>query len=360
MQDELETELPPVLANPVIKSEDLPEDFDAADAALREAANKVDHGEDIPTELAEKIGVKTEDKPERPRDELGRFTKTEAGEDIPEAERKLDENAPTEAVKAPVESQESEYAAKQREKKQREEERKARSWENLNREKEELAARRQELEQREQQFRQPQQQRQAPQPREYSSQQLWQAGEDFKTASREAFKRYSETGDETALDEFNKNDQLAEQAFANASEFYAVEQQEAQQLAKEQHNQGWVANMEAEIKAMPDLAKPDAPIAVELLNLLKTHGAVFQMLPDGFKQAREIAQLRLDAKEAPTLREQLKKAQEEVTRLNGLTSPTPGGIAGPPAKKTLENMSEAEADAFIRRAAQEFDSNAVH
>src|SRR5438270_383206 len=35
-----------------------------------------------------------EKKDERPRDELGRFTKTEKGEDIPEAERK-----PAEAVK---------------------------------------------------------------------------------------------------------------------------------------------------------------------------------------------------------------------------------------------------------------------
>ena len=79
MSDEVET----VLEHPVIKPEDLPGDFDAEDAQLREAAVLHDSGQDIPAEL---VGIKSEaveaEKKERPRDELGRFTKTEAGEDV--------------------------------------------------------------------------------------------------------------------------------------------------------------------------------------------------------------------------------------------------------------------------------------
>ncbi len=364
--DLIQSEVSEQLENPAIKPDDLPQDFDAQEAALREALVLSESGQDVPSELVEKTGIKVESKTDdRPRDELGRFMKNEAGDDIPEAERKsvTQENAVPEAVdasKTTPDTQASDYERKKAEKAQKEQERKDRSWENLNREKEELARRREEIRAYEESVRNPQPRQQQPQPREFSSQQFLGAHEDFKRSAREAFKRYQETGDETALDEFNRNDQLAEQAFMQAGEFFAVEQQEAQQTAVQRHNQTWVANMEAEIKAMPDLANPETPISKEMVGLLKTHGAVFQMLPDGFKQATAIAQLRLDAKETPSLRDENKKLKAEVARLNGLTQPSGGGLSGPPAKKTFETMPEADQMAALRRAAEEYDANATH
>src|SRR3954463_1138635 len=107
------------LENPALK----PDDTD--DAAFLEAARKADAGQDfeLPKASAEETetrapvedgNTKTEStsntdtlpekKDERPRDELGRFTKTETGEDIPEAERKPAEQQPAETEPAKEDS----------------------------------------------------------------------------------------------------------------------------------------------------------------------------------------------------------------------------------------------------------------
>lgn len=349
-----------VLENPVIRTEDLPTDFDADDAKFREAAALADSGQDIPAEL---VGVTGEEKAsettattatERPRDALGRFTKTETGEDIPEADRKpVDEKAP-DATATPALS---EFEQKKQEKAAKEEERKARSWENLNREKEELAQRRREFDERQRQISQPQQQRQEQQLREYSSQQLLQAHEDFKRTAREAFKRYQETGNEADLDAFNQNDQWAEQAFQNAGQFYQLEQQEAQHAQLEKWNQTWNSKLSEAFKKEPDLAKPDSQLSQRVQNILKQYGQVLYGIEDGFQVGVNIAKLELDAAEAPTLREKLKALEAAKAEQDKLLSPTPGGVTNTaPVKKTLDTMSETELDSYFRRAAMEVDA----
>jgi hypothetical protein len=251
----------------------------------------------------------------------------------------------------------SEFEQKKLEKAAKEKERQDRSWENLNREKEELAQRRREFDERQRQISQPQQQRQQPRARQYSSQQLLEAHQDFKRTAREAFKRYQETGNEADLDAFNQNDQWADQAFANAGEFYQLEQREAQQQAVQQHHAAWVGNMEKSIQKNPDLAKIDSPIAIEVQEILKTHGQVLQMLPDGFDRAVELGQLRLDAKDAPSLREKIAAVQKENERLTALTSPSKGGVTGAPAKKSFDSMSLEEMGNELRHAAELADGS---
>jgi hypothetical protein len=321
-----------------------------------EAAGHVDRGEDIPANLVSvptepTVEVETEANvptaeeladpanKDRPRDPVsGKFIKKPA-ETAPVA-------APSEAVKPPAAAPESEYAVAQRTKKEKETARLEKTWENVNLQKEELERRREELQRYEQSLRQPQQQRQQIQPRQFSSQDLAQAAEDFKANAKKALA----DGD---YDTFNEQNALAEQAFQNAGQFYQLEQQEAQQIAMEQHNQTWVANMNSAIKENPDLGKPDAPIAVEMMDLLKTHGPIFQMIPDGFKQAVVIAQLRLDAKDAPTLRERVKALEAAKAEQDKLLAPTPGGVTAHVAPKKVEEMSESD----LLAAAQRMDES---
>lgn len=349
--------------NPVIK--------DDLGSKFLEAAALHDRGEDVPADLigeqSETPEVETEDHPAtveeladpankgRPRDEQGRFIKQKPDETAQTPEQKA-VDAPKTAPDTVAAQEPSEFEKKKQERAAKERERQDRSWENLNREKEELARRRQEWEQREQAMRQSQQQRQTQQPREFSSQQLFEAKNDFRKTAREAFKRYQENGNEADLDIFNQNDQWADQAEQNAIQFFEMEERENQQAQIQQHQGVWIANMEKTIKGNPELAKADSPVSKELQDILKTHGQVLQMLPDGFDRGVELAQLRLDAKDAPTLRTQLATAKAEIDRLNGKLAPTPGGVTGPVSPKPFEEKTSEDQFATIMRGAARIDA----
>lgn len=347
---------------------------DEAEAKFLEAAALADAGQDIPVNLVpaepadtatatenkeENPGGQTqtdnsdtdpEKKDDRPRDNLGRFTKTKEGADIPEAERQPAEK--------PVETKPSDYEAKKQEQKQKEQERLEKTWENVNRRKEELEARERALQQQEQSLRQQVQQPQQfqEQRREFSSRDLFEASRDFKGRAKRAFKQYQETGDETHLDAFNENTALAEQAEEHAQQFYQVEAREAQQAQMQQYNQVWSGNMQKAIEADPDLVKPESALAKAVHALLEKHGQVFWMLPDGFPRAVEYAKTQIEAGSASELREANKKLQAEVERLNGLTAIGGSGPTSQPAPKKIEDMSDEEQGAYFLRAAQAVDN----
>lgn len=338
------------------------------EAAFMEAAAKLEIGEQveslIPDESPPEASVETEENvpteaeladpanKDRLRDPIsGKFIKRKTDVSAQTAEQKAGDAPKT----APDAAQASDYEKKKQEKAAKEEERKNRSWENLNREKDELARRRQEWEQREQQMRQPQQQRQAQQPREFSSQQLFEAKNDFRKTAREAFKRYQENGNEADLDLFNQNDQWADQAEQNAIQFFEMEERENQQGQQEQFKQAWNGHMDAVIKANPELLKKGSPIEIQMSDLLQKHGALFSMIPDGFRHAEAIAKLRLDAADTPTLRTQLATAKAEIDRLNGKLAPTPGGVTTVQSQKKFEDMTSAEQEKYLERAAARAD-----
>jgi hypothetical protein len=338
--------------NPVIKTDEQEQKF-------LEAAALADAGRDIPADLVP--GVKTEVVPEkkdepteqpgtveaekkdgRPRDALGRFTKTEDGKDIPEAERK-----PADQPAEPK-SGISEYETKKQERAQKEQQRLEKTWENVNRQKDELAAREKALAQQQQSMQQQAQRPKPQQQREFSSRDLWAAAQDFKTRAKKAL-------EESNFDEFNENNALAEQAEQHARQFYQIEAREAQQAQVEQYNHVWSGHMQKAIEADPDLVKPDSPLAKEMHALLETHGQVFWMIPDGFPKAVEIAKLRLEAGSASELRTANAKLQKEVDRLNEQMSLSGGGLTQHPAKKKFEEMSAGEQEKSLLAAATAVD-----
>lgn len=334
----METEL----NNPVIPAEMSMDDILLA-AAEQDAKNE-EIGPVAPDPVAptpepgtEPTKIEPKVEGERKRGPDGKFIKTDA-------EKEAEANS--EAVDASKTATESEYAAKQREKKEKESARLDKTWENVNKQKEEIEQRRIELAQREAALRNPPAPK--PQPRKYTSSQLWDAHEDFKKAARTALAGAN-------YDEFSKQEHLADEAFKSANQFYQMEQQEAVQAQQTKWNQGWTGHAAKVMEKMPELADANSPLSLELTELFKSHGPVFYQIPDGFPKAVEIAKLRLDAKDAPTLREKVKAQETEIARLNGLTAPSKGGPAGAPSAKTFEKMNAAEQDAYLMRQAAEHD-----
>jgi hypothetical protein len=285
---------------------------------------------------------------ERPRDALGRFTKTETGEDIPEDKRQpAEQEKPAQTV--------SEYEQKKAEKKQKEQERLDRTWQNVDLRKQELEQRERELAQREQQMRQ---QVQQPQPkptqqRQFSSQELVAAHKDFKARAKEALKN----GD---YDVFNENEALAEQAIVHAQQFYQVEQQEAHQAQEEQYRALWYSKMAEVAKDEPDLMNPQSPLCQAMQKLLQEHGTFLYGNPDGFKYGLEFVKKQMAAESVSELRDENQKLKAENARLNGSLSLSGSGPSGGPTPaKKFDDMSLDEMKEQLRGVAENAGSLAT-
>lgn len=77
---------------------------------------------------------------------------------------------------------------------------------------------------------------------------------------------------------------------------------------------------------------------------------------DGIRIAAEIARGRIAVASVSALRTQLTEANTELEKLRKATSPGAGGTESRGAPKSLENMSAAEQEAELRRAAAEHDN----
>jgi hypothetical protein len=283
---------------------------------------------------------------ERPRDALGRFTKTETGEDIPE-----DKRQPAEQEKSAQTV--SEYEQKKADRKQKEQDRLDKTWENVNRQKEELERRRQELDQERQRIAQQQQTKARPaQVRDITSRQLFQAHQDFKARAREALK----DGD---YDAYNQNDALAEQSLQHAQQFYQVEQQEAQQEQQQQYQALWVSKMTEAAKDEPDLMNPQSPLCQAMQKLLQEHGTFLYGNPDGFKYGLEFVKKQMAAESVSELRDKLTKAEAEVQRLTKATTPLGAGPTTPIQPRKLDDMSTDEQIKELERMAARADAEAA-
>lgn len=127
----------------------------------------------------------------------------------------------------------------------------------------------------------------------------------------------------------------------------------------------WQENVNAMIKADPDLADPQH-VKTKVINQLISNPAYkpfFQAHPDGIKMAGEVAGLMREAANAQTLRgkhkeleAELATSKAEVARLSGLLQPQGGPPGAPPAgKKSIADMSDSESDAELLRLAREHD-----
>jgi hypothetical protein len=309
----------------------------------------------VETETAQEIVSNPDTKPEpqkpkaeRPRDELGRFTKTEAGEDIPESERK-----PAEPTKPDETKPESDYVKAQK-KKEREES----VLKNFQKEKEEFRAEteriRQQLQREAAELQRAREQRTAPnatagnRPR-YSSAELWEAANDFDSRAEKAFT----DGDPEA---FKESLRLSREARQQAGQVYQLEQQAAQQAQTRQFQSVYAQVIDQAMKAEPELAKPDSELSKSVQTLLEQE-PVFSHIPDGFAKAAQVAKWKIGYEKSTGLisglEEENKKLKAENARLNGnLSLNRSGPSGGPTPPKRFEDMSMDEMRRELRGAAE--------
>ncbi len=357
------------LENPVLKEEEL-------DKAFMEAAEAADRGDDIqlpstptdgtrapvvePEKPAETSSTDTtpETKDERPRDELGRFTKTPDGVDIPVGDR---EAAPTPDKTAEEGKPESAYAKAQKDQerlnrnRQEFEQEKARERDQLAQERQQIAKERDEwFKQRQPQGQQNGQQQPQPSSLEYA---------EFAKAQTEKARKLRLAGDDDGADEAAELATKATEAALNA---HQSEQAQYQEQAATQGQANWEREMQERIREQPELAKGDTPLAKETMTVMQAYPGVFERIPPirlpsgkivgGFGFAAEVAQLRLKAGAASVLEQENKKLKAENDRLNGLTGMDGGGPTSPINPRTFEQMSSEEQTNYLNRQAARIDA----
>jgi len=293
----------------------------------------------------------TDNTVDRPRDELGRFTKTETGEDIPE-----DERQPAEQQTEPKPVEESEYA-KAKKKREREESL-LRGFE----EKRQQFQREQEQFQRE---REEWQRQQAEAAHRRTGEQKPEANKIADLAKRAALK----ARELRAQGDYEKADEYADFASEQVERLIEAQQQEQEQAAtqaqqiEEYHRNLWAQTMERVVQANADDFKtPDAPIAKAVNSLLSPNNKfveLFEKHPLGFEAATEVAKIMVQAASVSELREKLTKAEAEVQRLSKATSPIGAGPTTPIQAKQFDSLSTDEQLKALERMAASHDALAV-
>ena len=347
------------LENPVLKEEG---------DALLEMAHKLDRGEDVtPPPSAEQSDTRadttetdtsspdiTPEKTDtRPRDELGRFTTTEAGEAIPEDQREAPQEPKVEAAQPkPEATQESKYA-----KAQKEQERKERTWQQIEAEKQQVRAEAQRLAQERQQIEQMRLQAQQPQGRDPQAPEF--NSREYANFARHAAaeaKRLREAGD---YDEADKQAALAAEASEAVLRAQEYEQNVEQQQKAVFYRQQWEQNMQKVMQAEPEVRDPNSALGKQISALLGgQYAEEFERSPNGFAMATEVAKLVVKAGAASGLEEENKKLKAEVEKLRHATSISGSGPTGPSAPRKLDDMSLDEAGRELQRMAAQWDQAA--
>lgn len=353
------------LENPVIKD-------DIGDQ-LRSATEAADNGQSfelpsaeqteprapVETEKASEVSSpdtkpETTEKPERPRDALGRFTTREDGTEIPESERKPAE--PAQPEKKEPTKPETPYVKAQKDQERLNRNRQEFEAEKA-RERAEIAAEKQRIAQERQQW---EQQRQQPQQRngqtpEHTSKEY----ADYAEQCTRKAQALREQGDiEGALEQ---TDLAAKAALAagKAREYETTVQYE--QSAK-QYEAAWSQDMNERIRLEPDLSNKDSDLTKTVMGLMGEYPGVFERIPPmrlpngqtmgGFSFAAEVAKLRLKAGLASGLEEQLKTVTKERDELRQKTQIEGAGPSGPTSMKTFDQMTPAEQEAWLRQASE--------
>jgi hypothetical protein len=240
----------------------------------------------------------------------------------------------------------------------REQERLEKTWQGVNQRKTDLDAREQELLRREQEIQQARQQRerqQAPEARKsarFGSREYMSAADDFEKLAQKALQ-------DQDLEKAQENFQLASKTRAHAIKVAEEEYAEWHQSEQGRFDQSWEQNAKQVVKDNPELADATSEVGKAVQKMLNEN-PVLGLVADGFRSAYEAVKLQREAAAASGLREELKKAKDEVARLNKLVSPQGGKNASGHSASTSQNfanMSEEEQRAYLLSKAESADAS---
>lgn len=293
----------------------------------------------------EKTEKPDEEKPDRLRDDKGKFVEKPA----------IDANAPKPEEKKP-DKPETPYA-----KAQKDQERLNRNRqefeEEKRREREAIAAEKQRLEQERQQW---QQQRQQPQQNGQTPQYSSKEYSDYADQCTRKAQELRAQGDvEGALEQTD----LAAKAALAAGKAREYETTAQYEQSAQQYEQAWTHDMQERIRLEPDLSNKDSELTKTVMTIMGEFPGVFERIPPvklpngqvmgGFSFAAEIAKLRLKAGAASGLEEENKQLKAKVAQLEGnLTLNGSGPTGGPIPQKRFEDMSVEEMKRSLRERAE--------
>lgn len=296
---------------------------------LLELGHAADSGEiDREEDISAKLPAPARPATEKAKDE----TKPEAqpGDDPTKAKAPQPGEKPGDEKKDEKAGTDAERAAK-------EEERKDRSWKALEAEKATLRADKEALERQRAEAAKPEvKPARADETRDergYTAAQYDQAAKDFEAEGDTA---------------------LAAQARTAAEALRAKEGEATQQRQQAEHRETWMKHANETVAAKAELQDLNTPLAKEVKAML-TAEPVFQILPDGFKKAVEICELRLAAAEVPSLKAENETLRKDLQEAQGKLAIGDGSVTRPTKEKSLGDLSLDAQEREIRRMASTFD-----
>lgn len=213
--------------------------------------------------------------------------------------------------------------------------RQSKSWEQINADKAAVAAERAEL----------QRQKEAFEQSRVTSQELRDEHGATSKDYRDAAKQFKAKGDSAMAD-------AAEKLAAN------LDTKENTLRQEQVHKQGaakWQQNLADLTVKHPDLAKPDSPLSLAAVNVLKA----FPMLsrdPDGIKYAVRAAEIELQAKSFDGTKSELEKLKADHAALQKKLTISGGSPTAPvPEDKSFKDLSQKDARRHLEQAAEQFD-----
>jgi len=179
----------------------------------------------------------------------------------------------------------------------------------------------------------------------FNSDQFARAADEF---AQQGFKHLEADDAEAAMQAFTwarKAQQSADQAYQAEQEQSIRQQQESFARTWQEHVQGVIR--EAAEKDI-DLMDENGEDTKAIINILDTE-EILNYLPDGFKKAWELHQLRKAYEQAPEKDKRIKELEDEVARLTGNATPARGQRPVHSGPKKFEDMTMSEQREYLRR-----------
>ena len=211
------------------------------------------------------------------------------------------------------------------------------TWKGVEARKSELDRREQELAEREKQINE--RAKQAEKPVEQKDDHGFTASE-YEAAA----KQFREDGDDTR----------AEAAESRAKKLRESDASAAQEGERKAFLETWHGHVNETLEKRPELKDQAHELSQAVQKLLK-EDQVFSFIPDGFKRAVEIADLRIQAASVPSLQAEVDRLKKEIDRLNGERQPGSSGPTSKPKQKTFDQLSKSEQEAELLRMAEQAD-----
>lgn len=179
------------------------------------------------------------------------------------------------------------------------------------------------------------------------------------TAAQRDESGYSADDYESAARSFEDNGDpdLAGRARTRAHTLRQAAQARATENEVQEFRAKWQDTINRVVDERPELRDVNSDLGRKVATALRTHPH-FSYSPEGFRRAVEYVELQDKAAFVPGLRTEVERLKTENQRLNKLTSVGGSGVMHRPGSASFDQLTRAEQEAELTRAAEEADRQA--